>query len=134
MLKNENIIEKLVTFKKMCPMLIYLSMDSYNFPNFHLQLFCKNCKSCSSNFLSNIATLHLKDLGSQDTRVGHDLLKLSSKYINDLNRTTKISFPPLNGDFSLNGNCLFPNMSQSCRWLVYKETNRKWGHGNELNA
>ena len=39
--------------------------------------------------------LHLQDLGSQDTQVGHDPSKFLSKYINDLNRTTKSSLPPL---------------------------------------
>ena len=39
--------------------------------------------------------LHLQDLGSQDTQVGHDPSIFLSKYINDFNRTTKISFPPL---------------------------------------
>ena len=49
--------------------------------------------------------LHLQDLGSQDTQAGHDPSKFSSKYINNLNKTTKISLPPLNGDLSLNGDC-----------------------------
>ena len=34
-------------------------------------------------------------MGSQDTQVGHDPSKFSSKYINDLNITTKSSLPPL---------------------------------------
>ena len=63
------------------------------------------------NAYSSMA-LHLEDLASQDTQVGHDPSKFSSKYINDLKRATKISFPPLNGDFSLNGDCQFPNISQ----------------------
>ena len=49
------------------------------------------------NIYSSMA-LHLHVLGSQDTQVGHDLSKFSSKYINDLNRTTISSLPPLNGD------------------------------------
>ena len=59
--------------------------------------------------------LHLQDLGSQDTLAGHDPSKFSSKYVNDLNRTSKSSLPALNGDFSLNEDCQFPNMPQSSR-------------------
>ena len=39
--------------------------------------------------------LHLQDLGSQDTQAGHDPSNFLSKYINDINITTKSSLPPL---------------------------------------